>query len=78
MSRSPAGMRRTSPSLIVRDVVNCAQPSMLPELLASKIAMCVMVPQLPPEAAANSIAAALVQLVGEVPETLMVPVATRA
>jgi len=35
-------------------------------------------PQLPPEAAANSIAAALVALVGDVPETVIVPVATRA
>ena len=66
-----------SPSLMVRLVVNAAQPSMLPAVDASKIATCVIVPQLPPEAAGNSIAALLVQLVGLVPETLIVPVAVR-
>ena len=67
-----------SPSLMVRLVVNAAHPSIVPDVLAVMMAMCVIVPQLPPEAAANSMAASLVQLVGEVPETDNVPVATRA
>ena len=62
---------------MVRDVVNAAQASILPDVEASKIAAWVIVPQLPPEAAANSIAAALVAVVS-VPDTLIVPVATRA
>jgi len=75
--RLVAGMRNTSPSLIVRDVVSGAQANMLPPVDASKIAACVMVPQLPPDAAANSMAASFVAVVA-VPDTVMVPVALRA
>ena len=64
--------------MIVRDVVKAAQASILPPVDASKIAAQPIVPQLPPEAAANSIAAAFVAVVGEVPETLIVPVEARA
>ena len=71
-------MRSTSPSLMVRAVDSAAQASMLPLVSASKIAAQPMDPQLPPLAAANSIAAALVAVVGDVPDTLMVPVTTRA
>jgi hypothetical protein len=78
MSRSPAGTRKMSPSLIVRLVVSAAQPSILPLVIASKMATCVTVPQLPPAAAANSMAALLVQLVGLVPDTVIVPVTLRA
>ena len=77
MVRLDAGMRNTSPSLMVRLVVSGAQASILPALDASNTAACVIVPQLPPLAAANSIAALLVAVVA-VPVTLMVPVATRA
>ena len=67
-----------SPSLMTRLVVNSAHPSIVPDVMAVRMAMCVIVPQLPPEAAANSMAASLVQFVGQVPETDSVPVTTRA
>jgi len=66
-----------SPSLIDFDVVNGAQASKVPLVDASKIPAQPIVPQLPPEAAANSIAAALVKVVA-VPLPEMVPVTTRA
>ena len=70
-------MRNTSPSLITRDVVKGAQASRFPPVLASKIPAQPTVPQLPPEAAANSIAAALLKVVA-VPEPEIVQVTTRA
>ena len=70
-------MRNTSPSLIVRDVVSGAHASILPLLDASKIAAQPIVPQLPPDAASNSMAVLLVAAVA-VPDTVMVPVALRA
>ena len=70
-------MRNTSPSLIVRDVVNGAHASMLPPVDASKMAAQPIAPQLPPLAAANSIAAELVAVVA-VPDTVIVPVTLRA
>ena len=62
---------------MVRAVDNAAQAIMLPPVLASKMAAQPIDPQLPPEAAGNSIAAALVAFVGLVPEIVIVPVAVR-
>ena len=70
-------MRKTSPSLMVRAVVNGDQAKRLPLLEASKMPAQPIDPQLPPLAAANSMAAALVNVVA-VPEPEIVPVATRA
>ena len=77
MLKDAAGMRKTSPSLMVRAVVSGAQAKRLPEVLASKMPAQPTDPQLPPEAAANSMAAALVNVVA-VPEPEIVPVTTRA
>ena len=77
MSKSPAGMRSTSPTSITLLVVSGAQASMLPLVLASNKARCVIVPQLLPVAVGNSAAAALVAVVGFVPLTVNV-VDTRA
>ena len=77
MLKDVAGMRKTSPSLMVRAVVNGAQANRLPEVLASKMPAQPTDPQFPPEAAANSMAAALVNVVA-VPEPEIVPVTTRA
>jgi hypothetical protein len=77
MLKDAAGMRKTSPSLMVRAVVNGAQAKRLPDVLASKMPAQPIDPQLPPEAAANSMAAALVNVVA-VPEPEIVPVTTRA
>lgn len=60
------------------DVVNAAHASILPPVDASKIAAQPIVPQFPPDAAGNSMAAAFVAFVGDVPETVIVPVAVRA
>ena len=57
---------------------SAAQAIMLPPVDASKIAAQPIDPQLPPEAASNSMAAALVAVVGDVPEMVIVPVALRA
>ena len=62
---------------MVRAVVNGDQAKRLPPLDASKMPAQPIDPQLPPEAAANSMAAALVNVVA-VPEPEIVPVATRA
>jgi hypothetical protein len=75
--KDDAGMRKTSPELIVRAVVSGAQAKRLPVVLASKIPAQPIDPQLPPDAAANSMAAALVNVVA-VPDPEIVPVATRA
>ena len=64
-----------SPSLIAFAVVNGAQASKVPPVEAVKIPAQPIVPQFPPEAAANSIAAALVNVVA-VPLPEMVPVTT--
>ena len=77
MLKDVAGMRKTSPSLMVRAVVKGAQASKLPDVLASKMPAQPTDPQFPPEAAANSMAAALVNVVA-VPEPEIVPVTTRA
>ena len=66
-----------SPSLIDFDVVSGAQASKVPPVEAVKIPAQPIVPQLPPEAAANSIAAALVNVVA-VPLPEIVPADTRA
>ncbi len=47
-------MRSTSPSLMVRAVVNAAQANRLPDVDASKMPAQPIDPQLPPLAAANS------------------------
>jgi hypothetical protein len=70
-------MRSTSPELIVRAVVKGAQAKRLPDVLASKMPAQPTDPQFPPEAAANSMAAALVNVVA-VPDPEIVPVTTRA
>jgi hypothetical protein len=63
---------------MVRAVVSAAQAIRLPPVLASKMPAQPIDPQLPPLAAANSMAAAFVALVGLVPEIVIVQVATRA
>ncbi len=63
MVKLEAGIRNTSPSLIVLAVVKGAQASILPAVEASKIAAHPTDPQFPPDAAANSIAAAFVNVV---------------
>ena len=63
---------------MVRAVVSAAQANRLPDVDASKMPAQPIDPQLPPLAAANSMAAALVAFVGLVPEMVIVPVATRA
>jgi hypothetical protein len=77
MLKDVAGMRKTSPELMVRAVVNGAQAKRLPDVLASKMPAQPTDPQFPPLAAANSMAAALVNVVA-VPEPEIVPVTTRA
>jgi len=77
MLKDVAGMRKTSPSLMVRAVVSGAQAKRLPDVLASKMPAQPTDPQFPPLAAANSMAAALVNVVA-VPEPEIVPVTTRA
>ena len=77
MLKDVAGMRKTSPSLMVRAVVSGAQAKRFPVVLASKMPAQPTDPQFPPEAAANSMAAALVNVVA-VPEPEIVPVTTRA
>ena len=77
MLNEDAGMRKTSPSLVVRAVDSGAQAKRLPELDASNTPAQPIDPQLPPLAAANSMAAALVNVVA-VPEPEIVPVATLA
>jgi len=77
MLNEDAGMRKTSPSLMVRAVVNGAQAKRFPEVDASKMPAQPIDPQFPPEAAANSMAAALVNVVA-VPDPEIVPVTTRA
>lgn len=77
MLKDVAGMRKTSPELIVRAVDSGAQANRLPVVLASKMPAQPIDPQFPPEAAANSMAAALVNVVA-VPEPEIVPVTTRA
>jgi len=62
---------------MVRAVVKGAQANRLPDVLASKMPAQPTDPQFPPEAAANSMAAALVNVVA-VPEPEIVPVTTRA
>ena len=61
---------------MVRAVVSGDQANKLPELDASKMPAQPIDPQLPPEAASNSMAAALVNVVA-VPEPEIVPVALR-
>ena len=77
MLNEDAGMRSTSPELMVRAVDSGAQAKRLPVVLASKMPAQPIDPQFPPEAAANSMAAALVNVVA-VPEPEIVPVTTRA
>ena len=77
MLKDAAGMRSTSPELIVRAVVSGDQAKRFPPVDASKMPAQPTDPQLPPEAAANSMAAALVNVVA-VPEPEIVPVTTRA
>ena len=62
---------------MVRAVDSGDQAKRFPALDASKMPAQPMLPQFPPEAAANSMAAALVNVVA-VPEPEIVPVATRA
>ena len=62
---------------MVRAVDSGAQANRLPEVDASKMPAQPIDPQFPPEAAANSMAAALVNVVA-VPEPEIVPVTTRA
>ena len=78
MLKDAAGMRSTSPELIVRAVVSGAQANRLPVVDASKMPAHPTDPQFPPLAAANSMAAAFVAFVGLVPETVIVPVTFRA
>jgi hypothetical protein len=63
--------------LIVLAVDNGAHASRFPAVLASNIPAHPIDPQLPPDAAANSMAAALVNVVA-VPDPDMVPVTTLA
>lgn len=77
MLKDVAGMRKTSPELIVRAVDSGAQAKRFPPVEASKMPAQPIDPQFPPEAAANSMAAALVNVVA-VPEPEIVPVTTRA
>ena len=77
MVKLAAGILKTSPSLIVLAVDNGAHASKLPAVLASNIPAHPTDPQLPPDAAANSMAAAFVNVVA-VPDPEIVPVTTLA
>lgn len=69
MSRSPAGIRKTSPTSIVLLVDNAAQANIVPLVEAVNKAMCVIVPQFAVVSVGNSMAELFVATVGLVPET---------
>ena len=77
MVKLDAGILKTSPSLMVLAVVSGAHASKVPTVLASNIPAHPTDPQFPPDAAANSMAAALVNVVA-VPDPEIVPVTTLA
>ena len=69
MSKSPVGMRNTSPTSIVLLVVKGAQANKVPLVEAVNKPMWVIVPQLDVVFVGNSTAALFVAKVGLVPDT---------